>query len=650
MDRYKGAYAGDGDWTTVKRFYLTQDNDLELIASKEIADLGELDSGDPQTLVDFATWAIQTYPAEKYMLILSDHGAGWVGGWNDNDPVPESSFITNSIDQALKQIVDSTGIGQFELVGFDACLMSQLESISALAPYAKYAVASEETEPALGWAYAAFLTKLVNEPQIDGAELAKSIVYNYIVGDTRIVDNNARLKFLSENFGINEDVPAEQVAKEMSSDITLAAIDISAISGLNTSVNDLAVALKNVDPGIVAEARSYAQSFQSVFGEKDTASYIDLAHFSALIADGLGSGEAFDAANQVIAAVQKAILAEKHGDNRPGSTGISIYFPVSDLFNLTTQPETPLSYVGFASRFAAASLWDDYLMYYYTGQEFDPTMADPSVLEPVAVAAVAQALPEVKAQTKVVEVTAPASGGITIAPLQASASEIGPDGKITINTEVTGKNVGYIYIYSMYYYEKDGSFLAAESDYIFSENTKEVNGVVYPDWGTEDVIRLEVEWTPTIYFITDGNEANDQFALFEPQTYGVTSEQDTYAVRGVYTFADSGDQRGATLEFTGEGKFKRLLIFMNKDGSGAPRVMTPNPGDQFTITDQWLEFKNNPEGEFVDYDGGTMTFGEKPLEWVPYYSYAGQYVVGIVVEDLDGKTTEEFVEVIVTDK
>ena len=39
------------------------------------------DSGAPATLVDFAVWAMKTYPAKRYALILSDHGAGWVGGW-----------------------------------------------------------------------------------------------------------------------------------------------------------------------------------------------------------------------------------------------------------------------------------------------------------------------------------------------------------------------------------------------------------------------------------------------------------------------------------------------------------------------------------------------------------------------------------------
>ena len=76
--------------------------------------------------------------------------------------------------------------------------MSQMEVYSALQPYANYAVASEETEPGLGWAYAGFLDHLVNNPDMSAAQLATNIVDTYIQGDQRIVDNNARAEFLRQ--------------------------------------------------------------------------------------------------------------------------------------------------------------------------------------------------------------------------------------------------------------------------------------------------------------------------------------------------------------------------------------------------------------------------------------------------------------------
>ena len=76
VDRYDGAFDGMDDWTSTKRFYVTQDDDLSEIGSEELEDLGEINMADGQSLVDFITWAAENFPANKYALILSDHGAG----------------------------------------------------------------------------------------------------------------------------------------------------------------------------------------------------------------------------------------------------------------------------------------------------------------------------------------------------------------------------------------------------------------------------------------------------------------------------------------------------------------------------------------------------------------------------------------------
>ena len=75
MDRYQGGFNGDGNWTDTRRFLLQQDDDLNTIASP-YQSIGEADMSDPQTLVDFVTWGIQEFPADKYVLIMSDHGMG----------------------------------------------------------------------------------------------------------------------------------------------------------------------------------------------------------------------------------------------------------------------------------------------------------------------------------------------------------------------------------------------------------------------------------------------------------------------------------------------------------------------------------------------------------------------------------------------
>ncbi len=86
VDRFDGGYDGMGDWTGAKRFLVTQDHDMSSFGSEELEDLGEVNMADGATLLDFIEWAVTNFPARKRMLIMSDHGSGWPGGWSDPDP------------------------------------------------------------------------------------------------------------------------------------------------------------------------------------------------------------------------------------------------------------------------------------------------------------------------------------------------------------------------------------------------------------------------------------------------------------------------------------------------------------------------------------------------------------------------------------
>lgn len=646
IDRYDGAFYGDGDWTNARRYLVERDDDLQRVNSTLLQDLDEVDSGSWKTLVDFADWAISNYPAEKYVLILSDHGAGWTGGWNDDQPVEGSFMTVNDIDRALGQILADTGIGQFELVGYDACLMSHLEPIFATAPHARYMVASQETEPALGWAYSSFLADLTANPEMSGAELSRKIVDSYIVGDGRITNDLARNAFVEEIFGYQ--VSQEELAEEMSDNITLAAIDLSKVPAINEALNNLLLTINRLDQGLVAEARTYAQSFESVFGEDNPSPFIDLGHFASLLQEGLPNDAPLDGAvEQLNQSFQSALVAERHGPSLPASSGFAIYFPVSSLYRQTISENSFLHYTLTASRFALASLWDDFLLYHYTGQSFSAAVADAGVLNPRQAVEAMTAPPAPEGE---MQLSAPGSSEITIAPLQLSSDIVDLDGVITVSTQVTGGNVAYIYLYTIYFDPQYDAFLTANMDFVGSDDTREINGVFYPDWGEGAVLELEVDWDATIYYISDGNEEDDQFAYFKPEVYGATAEEDIYAVRGIYTFQDSGQERSAIMRFGGgDGMMKSIYGFSDDNFTGAPREIIPRSGDNFTILEEWLEFDENPDGEFVDYPGGVITFGNRRLEMVPYYAYTGDYIIGIIVEDLDGKTYAEFSQVTVTE-
>jgi hypothetical protein len=625
MDRYRGGFSGDGDWDSTKRFYVTQDNNLNRLGSQELMDLGEQNMSDANTLIDFVTWAVAEFPADRHVLILSDHGMGWPGGWSDptagrggpNIPLARSlgdQLYLNEIDDALQEIRDRTGIDKFEMVGMDACLMGHLEVLSALQPHARYAVLSQETEPAVGWAYAAFLSELRQNPSMTGAELGQAIVETYIDKDERIVDDQARLD-MTGNRGMFGAPSAAELADQMARGTTLTAADLEAVPALMDSFNNLAFELQQANQRGVAQARSYSQSFTSIFGRQVPPSYIDLGHFAQLVTENTRDRNIATAVDQLNAALSQTVVAERHGSGKPGATGISIYFPNSDLYG--NPVAGPPSYVPVAERFAQDSLWDDFLAYHYTGRRFEPatqTLAVPEASETVA---------------------APAAGGISVSPIRASSDVAAPGEPVLLSIDVAGDNIGYIKLFVGYVDEESNSIFMADQDYLESADTREINGVYYPVW-PEGEFAMEFEWEPVVFAIDNGERTVQ--AMLEPESYGATFEDAVYSIGGVYTYADDGEQRLAELRFR-NGLLQQVIGFNNDDQAGAPREIIPQPGDQFTVVEQWLDLNaNGTAATPAQQLGQTLTFGGSAWEWKDLIAAAGNYVVGFIIEDLDGNT------------
>lgn len=189
--------------------------------------LGETDSGDPTVLLDFVSWAAASYPAERYGLVLWNHGGGWEpseidriarsvgsGDYSTREasersatplgraffrPTLETIFNLPSASERAICSDDGSGhsldtvelgnvlaaivqlLGQpLDLLGMDACLMSNFEVAYQAQPYARYMVASEENEPNQGWPYDAVLGELTANPDAPTEVLAAHIVEAYL--------------------------------------------------------------------------------------------------------------------------------------------------------------------------------------------------------------------------------------------------------------------------------------------------------------------------------------------------------------------------------------------------------------------------------------------------------------------------------------
>ena len=69
---------------------------------------------------------------------------------------------------------------EFDFVGFDACLMATAETGLMLNSYADYMIASEETEPGIGWYYTDWLTALSKNTSMPTTEIGRNIVDSFV--------------------------------------------------------------------------------------------------------------------------------------------------------------------------------------------------------------------------------------------------------------------------------------------------------------------------------------------------------------------------------------------------------------------------------------------------------------------------------------
>jgi hypothetical protein len=107
-------------------------------------------------------------------------------------------------------------------------------------------------------------------------------------------------------------------------------------------------------------------------------------------------------------------------------------------------------------------------------------------------------------------------------------------------------------------------------------------------------------------------------------------------VDGLYTYADGSETRYARLYFS-DGDLRQVFGFTGEGGTGLPREIVPETGDRFTVLETWedLDAQGNIE-QVTTQEGGTLTFGDRMFAWQDLDAAAGQYIVGFVVEDLDG--------------
>ncbi len=261
------------------------------------AKVGKRSMVDPDTLADFIQFSAREFPADRYMLILWDHGGGSLTAYGYDELFPGDSMSLDEINAALKK-----GGVKFDMIGFDACLMATLETALVAGQYGDYLIASEAVEPGTGWYYTNWLSALSANPAMDSLDVGKAIIDDYV----KMSGNSQTTLSITDLAELQGTAPAAFNAFSASTSQLIAG------DGFNT----------------VATARSGARDFST----SSKINQIDLIHF----AENLATAESNNLANTL----REAVKYNRNSTNISHANGLSIYFPYQSLSKVSSAIQT----------------------------------------------------------------------------------------------------------------------------------------------------------------------------------------------------------------------------------------------------------------------------------------------------------------------
>lgn len=138
--------------------------------------------GDSSTLAEFLKYCVAKHPAEHSMVILWNHGGGVLGGVAYDELYGLDSLSIMELGDAFAECAGDAAEPIFDIIGFDACLMANIDTAKAVGPYGDYMIASQELEPGNGWNYTGILNVLKEEPEISPVELGVAVCDSFMEG------------------------------------------------------------------------------------------------------------------------------------------------------------------------------------------------------------------------------------------------------------------------------------------------------------------------------------------------------------------------------------------------------------------------------------------------------------------------------------
>ena len=261
-----------------------------------VENAGNAPMTDPNNLASFIQWCGKNFPADRNQLIFWDHGGGSLSGYGYDEKYASSgSMDLAEIDKALK-----AGGVTFDFIGFDACLMATLETALTVGQYGDYLIASEETEPGVGWYYTDWLTKLSENTSMPTIEIGKNIVDDFVDVCAQKCRGQSTTLSVVDLAELEATVPAE----------------FKAFAASTTKL------IEDKSYQTVSSARSGTREFAS----STKIDQVDLVHLAANMGTQEGKG--------LCDALLGAVKYNRTSSNMTNAYGLSIYFPYQKANNV----------------------------------------------------------------------------------------------------------------------------------------------------------------------------------------------------------------------------------------------------------------------------------------------------------------------------
>ncbi|NDD30553.1 MAG: hypothetical protein EB084_20020 [Proteobacteria bacterium] len=290
-DSYTNLVAQVDTGKACNRYLLQKDGDRSKINSPVVESLGKANMSDPQTLADFISWGVKNYPAEHYMVVVSDHGNGWRGAVEDDSHGGWMSLPM--LREGFEKAQEATG-RKLDIIGFDACLMASAEVTHELKDVADYMIVSQETEGADGWPY----SHILNPELLQTVQQMHFSKINVEPRDLAI----QTVHHASNDQGV---LP------------TMTAVDTAKVPAMTAALDNL---------GKVIAGGSHGKALGKIAGETQSfTDYKDAFDFAQRIQDSRIQDIDLKAAAQgVTEAISDAVIAEEHSDSYPRAHGITV--------------------------------------------------------------------------------------------------------------------------------------------------------------------------------------------------------------------------------------------------------------------------------------------------------------------------------------